>query len=366
MSTPFAHLHLHTPYSLLQGAIRITVPDDMRKAGVSFKILPDAMKERGLEACAITDSGNLFGAAEFQYTLKKARLKPIVGMEACVVAGSRRDAAAGRGEAGISHLVLLCENRVGYANLVKLSSLGYTEGKVGEVPCVDRELLERHGAGLVCLSGGLEGVLARRLAHGDGAGAREWARWLGQVFGGRFYVELQNHGMESQRVLNPQLVGLAKELGLPLVGTNDCHYLDRDEAYAHYVLELMGAQRKVSDPGVEPFVDRQLYLKSPEEMAETLGDCPEEAYVNAGAIAERCELDLAAPKTYLPKFDVPADFTEEAWFRKEAQEGLERRLAQLEPAYGIAPEQREGFRRPYHERLDYELGVIENMRYAGY
>jgi DNA polymerase-3 subunit alpha len=366
MSRTFAHLHLHTQYSLLEGAIRIAVPDDVKKAGVAFKILPDVMKERGLEACAITDSGNLFGAVEFFKTLKKAGLKPIVGMEAYVVEGSRRDAAAGRGPLEPAPIVLLCQTAEGYRNLVKLSSLGFIEGKVGDTPCVDKELLERHHAGLICLTGGLEGPVARPLGRGDTAKARAWAQWLGQVFKGRCYIEVQNHGLEAQRVVNPQLVGLAKELALPLVGTNDCHYLEREEAYAHYVLELMGAQKKVADPGVPPFVDRQLYLKSPDEMADALRDLPEEAYANAGAIAELCELDLSVSKTYLPQYPVPQDYTEEAWFRKLAKDGLERRIAQLAPPYQLPSDPQAEAWQPYWDRLEFELGVISKMQYAGY
>ncbi|HEX7928466.1 MAG TPA: PHP domain-containing protein, partial [bacterium] len=280
MSRTFAHLHLHTQYSLLEGAIRIAVPEDTKKAGIAFKILPDVLKERGMDACAITDSGNLFGAAEFYKTLKKAKVKPLVGMEAYVVDGSRKDAAQGRGNPEPAQIVLLCQNAEGYRNLVRLSSLAYIEGNVAGTPCLDQELLERHGAGLICLTGGMEGVVSRALSRGDSTKAKAWAQWLGQVFDKRCYLEVQNHGMEAQRTLNPQIVGLAKDLGLPLVGTNDCHYLERDEAYAHYVLELMGAQKKVSDPGVETFVDKQLYLKSPDEMAEALRDLPEEAYAN--------------------------------------------------------------------------------------
>jgi DNA polymerase-3 subunit alpha len=370
MSRTFAHLHLHTQYSLLQGAIRMAVPDDVRKAGVAFKILPEVMQERGLEACAITDSGNLFGAAEFFKTLKKAKLKPLVGMEAYVIEGGRKDAVEGRGQVEPAQLVLLCQNAEGYRNLVKLSSLGFMEGKVGDTPCLDRELLERHRAGLICLTGGLEGVVTRPLSRGDAAKARGWAQWLGQVFDGRCYIEVQNHGLEAQRLVNPQLVGLAKDLGLPLVGTNDCHYLEREEAYAHYVLELMGAQKKVTDPGVEAFVDRQLYLKSPDEMAEALRELPEEAYANTGAIAEQCDLDLSVSKVYLPQYAVPSEFTEEAWFRKLAQDGLERRIAQLAPTYGQPHGQpadpRHEAWQPYRARLEFELDVITKMKYAGY
>jgi DNA polymerase-3 subunit alpha len=364
MSRAFTHLHLHTQYSLLDGAIRITVPEEVRRAGVGFKPLPEALKERGYEACAITDSANLFGAIEFYKTLKKAGIKPLIGMEAFVVEALARDDAP-VAPAG-SRLVLLCQDREGYGNLVRLASLGQTAGKRQALACVDRTQLEQHHAGLLCLTGGLDGILARPLRAGDPAAARSQAAWLGQVFAGRCYIELQNHGLEAQRQVNPRLVALATELDLPLAGTNDCHYVEAGEAYAHYVLELMGRQQKVTDPGVQPFVDRQLYLKSPEEMAEALKDFPAQAYANTALIADRCELDLASKKVYLPRYDIPVGDTEVSWFRKQAQEGLERRKRQLEPLYAIPPERGAAFWEEYDRRLEYELKVIIEMKYAGY
>ncbi|MCZ6748185.1 MAG: DNA polymerase III subunit alpha, partial [SAR324 cluster bacterium] len=353
MERSFVHLHLHTQYSLLDGAIRIAA-------------LPGALQQRGYGACAITDHGNLFGAVEFSQTLKKAGLKPIVGIEAYVADGHRSERKYDRPGPNAAHLVLLCQNRQGYQNLIKLSSLAYTEGKYYGVPRMDRELLERYNGGLIALSSCLGGVINRPLMRGDDEAAAEAARWYGQVFDGRFYVEIQEHGIDKQGELNPKLLAIAGELGLPLVGTNDCHYLEPDEAYAHWILQLMGWQRKVTDPGAESFQDKRLWLKSPEEMAETMAAYPPEVYENAARIAEQCDLSLENSRICLPRYDIPQDFDEAGWFRKCTQEGLERRLAALETHYGIQAEAREEFRRTYSERLEYELGVIVDMDYAGY
>ncbi|HUJ74087.1 MAG TPA: DNA polymerase III subunit alpha, partial [bacterium] len=190
--------------------------------------------------------------------------------------------------------------------------------------------------------------------------------WLAQVFAGRFYVELQEHGLPAEQRLNGQLVSLAQELNLPLVGTNGCRYLLPEEAYPHYILQLMGRQQKVTDRAAPPFVDEQLYLKSPQEMAQALRPYPEQAYANAGAIAERCELDLSVHKTYLPRYEIPQGATEEQWFRSQVHAGLERRIAQLAQAYGRPADPQDASWRPYWERLEYELGVVVSMRYAGY
>ena len=353
MSRPFTHLHLHTQYSLLDGAIRIAQ-------------LPAALREKGYSACAVTDHGNLFGAVEFYSKLKDAGLKPIIGVEAYVAPGARTERKYDRPGPNASHLVLLCQNREGYRNLIQLVSRAYAEGKYYGVPRMDRELLEQYNGGLIALSACLGGVLNKPLLDGREEDARELARWYGQVFENRFYLEIQDHGLEPERQVNAKLVAMGEELGLPLVGTNDCHYLTEEEAYPHYLLQLMGWQKKVNDPNTEAFSDKRLFLKSPEEMAATLAPYPDEAYTNAALIAEQCELDLDASKTYLPKYDVPEAFSEEDYFRKLTLEGLEARLTRLETLEGVAEAGRETFRQPYLARLDYELDVINGMHYAGY
>ena len=353
MTQRFVHLHVHTQYSLLDGAIRIAQ-------------LPQILQERGYDACAITDHGNLFGAVEYSTKLQGAGLKPIIGMGAYVAEGSRTTRDYERPGHNATHLTLLCQNRQGYSNLIRLASLGYMEGKHYGTPRIDRELLERYHEGLIALSAYGGGILAMPLEAGDEERANETARWCAQVFAGRFYVELQQHGLERERALNLRLIALARAHGLPLVATNDCHYLQADEAEAHYVLQLMGRQRRVTDHNVEPFVDRQLYLKSPQEMAAAFEGLPQEALENTVRIAEQCELTLEGGKIYLPNAEIPAPYDEQTWFRMEVEKGLTRRFEQIEAQYGITAEQRASFRAPYLERLAYELGVISTMNYAGY
>lgn len=353
MSRPFVHLHLHTSYSLLDGAIRIGA-------------LPDALKERGHAACAITDHGNLYGAVEFYKTLKKAGVKPIIGMEAYVAEDSRHGRKYNRQGPNAQHLVLLCQNREGFQNLMKLSSAAFIEGKYYGVPRMDRELLEKHNAGLIALSSCLGGVVNRMLVRGEETAAKEAARWYGQVFDKRFYLEIQDHGIAKQHEVNPKLIAFARELGLPLVATNDVHYLNEEEAYAHWLLQLMGWQQKVTDSNTEPFLDKKMYLKTPDEMAQTLAAYPDEVIANTALIAEQCELSLDNKNFYLPKFDIPSGYDEAAWFHEQAHQGLDRRLEALEAHYGIADEAQDEFRKQYRERLDFELGVISEMQYSGY
>jgi len=353
MSASFTHLHVHTQYSLLDGAIRISA-------------LPAALKERGLDACAITDHGNLFGAVEFYTTLRKAGLRPIIGMGAYVARGNRHERNYDRPGANATHLTLLCQNDAGYRNLIKLASLGYTEGKHYGKPRIDRELLEQYHEGLIALSAYRGGILQQPIEQGVPAQAHEAAQWLGQVFDGRFYVELQQHGLPQEAAWNAALIALAEAQGLPLVATNDCHYLEPEEGYAQYVLQLMGRQRKVTDANVEPFVDRGLYLKTAEEMAAGWRGLPPEALSNTARIAEQCEVHLDGGKFYLPNYETPEGYDEAAWFDKETRDGLRWRLGQLAERYGIEPDRREQWEKPYWERLDFELGVITQMRYAGY
>lgn len=353
MSTMFTHLHLHTQYSLLDGAIRI-------------KKLPAALKERGFEACAITDHGNLFGAVEFYHTLKNDGIKPIIGMEAYVADGPRTNRKYDRPGPNAMHLVLLCQNRVGYQNLIKLSSRAYTEGKYYGVPRMDRELLEQHNEGLIALSACLGGVVNKHLLRGEDDKAREAAHWYGQVFDKRFYLEIQNHGLPEEQAVNTRLLEIAQAEGLPLVGTNDCHYIQPDEAYPHYLLQLIGWQKKVTDPDCAPFVDKHLHLKNVDEMRDVLSEYPVEVYENPGKIVEMCDLDLENKDFYLPKYDIPPEFTPDQWFHKEARDGLTRRMEVLEARYDIEEAEMEDFQNRYQERLDFELGVITTMDYAGY
>ena len=353
MNPPITHLHLHSQYSLLDGAIRL-------------KDLPKALQERGYSGCALTDHGNLFGAVDFWKEMKKAKLKPIIGMEAYVAIGSRHLRKHDRPGPNAEHLVLLCMNREGYQNLTKLSSLAYIEGKHYGFPRMDRELLEQYNGGLIALSACLGGVLNKSLLAGDEKGAREAARWYGQVFEGRFYVELQNHAIPEEQRVNPLLMKIAEEEKLPLVGTNDCHYLNPEEAYPHYLLQLIGRQRKVTDPGTEPFSDKHLHLKNVDEMRAAFQEFPPEVLQNTAKIAEQCDVDLSCNTFYLPNYEIPQGKTLEDWLRQEAATGLDRRLEMLMSHYRIPEPEQGDFRARYQARLVYELDTICAMKYAGY
>ncbi len=351
MSSQFVHLHFHTHYSLLDGAIKVK--------GLGKKL--DAM---GYQACAITDHGNMFGAIEFHHELKKAGLKPIIGMEAYVAMGHRTLSKYDRPGPNAFHAVLLAQNKEGYKNLCKLSSRAFVEGKFYGRARLDRELLEQYNSGIIALSACLQGELAKRLGEGNRDDAFAAAAWYKEVFAGRYYVELQANGLPQQDLVNPQLIQIARELGLPLVGTNDCHYPTQDLAEAHYLLQLMGWQKRVTDPGVKSLETSQLYIKNPEEMAQAFANLPSEALSNTGLIAAQCELDLNNKTFYLP--DYPASpgrsLDEELMF--VAREGLQARLQALTKLYAWADP--ETAARPYRERLEFEMNVINQMGFPGY
>ncbi|MEE2716869.1 MAG: DNA polymerase III subunit alpha [SAR324 cluster bacterium] len=348
----FTHLHLHTQYSLSQGAIRI-------------KPLVAALQEQGASACAITDHGNMFGVVEFHHTLRGAGLKPILGMGVWVLEGSLEDAHKAGGRPQGYPLQLLCENREGYHNLCYLASLSHTEGKLRGLPYLDRALLEQHRSGLIALSGGPQGEVAERLSQERTEEARQTAQWLNDVYNGQFYLELQNTGDPEHPACNERLLGLAKELDLPVVATNDCHYLKRDEAEAQHILWLMGRQKRVSDDNAPKAPPAERYLKTEAELRDRLPEVPAVAFSNTQMIADRCNVDLANDQYFLPKFEVPESHTLDSWLEHESKSGLEKRLAVLFGQY--RPEESfEEFRKSYDERLAYELEVIISMRFPGY
>ena len=348
----FTHLHLHTQYSLSQGAIRI-------------KPLVTALQEQGASACAITDHGNMFGVVEFHHALRGAGLKPILGMGVWVLEGSLEDARKTGGCPQGYPLQLLCENREGYHNLCYLASLSHTEGKLHGRPCLDRALLEQRRSGLIALSGGPQGEVAEHLRQGRSQEAHQTAKWLQDVYDGRFYLELQNTGDPEHPACNERLLGLARELELPVVATNDCHYLKHDEAEAQHILWLMGQQKRVSSDNTPQAPPAERYLKSEAKLRELLPEVPNEAFSNTQLLADRCEVDLANNQYFLPEFEVPQCHTLNSWLEHEAQSGLERRLSVLFGLY--RPEETFAeFRKPYDERLSYELEIITSMHFPGY
>ena len=336
---PFVHLHTHSEYSLLDGANRI---DD----------LIDRAIELGMPALALTDHGNLHGAWEFQEKARAKGIKPILGCEVYVAYGDRRARRREEGAPALNaHLLLLAENRLGYSNLVKLSSIGYTEGFYRR-PRVDREMLEKYAEGIICLSACLAGEVPRYLQHERYDEAKEAAEWHARVFKDRYWLELQNHGIPKQDVINKGIIRLSDELGLPLVVTNDAHYLRREDADAHDTLLCIGTGKDKDDPDRLRFHGEESYFKSADEMAELFPDLPG-LLAETVKIADRCNVEFE--KQYqLPDFPLPDRFPEPmAMLRHEATEGAKARYGDPLPD-------------EVRERLDYELGVIENTGYAGY
>jgi len=277
----FVHLHLHTEYSLLDGAARI---------GKVFK----SAKEKGMKAVAITDHGNMFGTLYFAEEAKKTGLQAIIGCE--MYAYNDYKLKQGRDET--DHLILLCKNKIGYKNLVKLDSIAYVDGFYYK-PRIDYSLLKEHSEGLVCLSACLAGRVAKRLLRNDYEGAKETALMLRETFGDDFYLEIQDHGLEEQRFINPQLIKLSKETGIPLVATNDVHYIDREDAEIQDVVMCISTKKTFDDPNRLKMNTDQMYLKSPEEMSELFAAIPE-AIENTVKIADMSQLEFQFDKTYFP------------------------------------------------------------------
>jgi DNA polymerase-3 subunit alpha len=334
----FVHLHTHSEFSLLDGANRIG--DLVRKA-----------KEFEMPGLALTDHGCMFGAWAFHKAARKEGIKPIVGMEAYVAPGDRRDRSrSGQGERAYYHLVLLARDQAGYRNLVKLSSMGYTEGFYHR-PRVDREALARHSEGIIVSSACMAGEVARHLMADDWAGAREAAEWYANLFDGRYYLEVQGHDSEGQAGLNAQIFKLADELGLPVVATNDAHFLTSKDHEAHDVLLCIGLGKDKNDPGRMKY-DEGLYFKSAPEMAERFPGRPE-VLENTLRIAD--EVNLVFEKKYhLPEFPLPESHTDENEYLEHLSlEGAKARYGDPLPEV-------------VQKRFDYEMGVIKGTGYAGY
>jgi DNA polymerase-3 subunit alpha len=344
----FVHLHLHTQYSLLDGAIRI--PDAIAKA-----------KEYKMPALAVTDHGNLFGAMEFYTQVQASGIKPIIGCEVYVAPGSRHDQSSRAGEPTSYHLILLCENEKGYRNLCKLATQAYMEGFYYR-PRIDRELLAEHHEGLVCLSGCLSGELALRILAGDEKGALETASWYRDLFTPeRYYLELQQNGLEHQRKVNDVLVTLARKLDLRLVATNDCHYLEEQDHRAHEALLCIQTGKKLSDTNRMSFESSEFYLKSPERMAQDFRHFPE-ALKTTLQIADRCSLLLDFDQVFLPRFDVAAGETLRGIFEREVRAGFTAKMETLRKQ-GDFHDRDE---KEYRARLDREITVIQEKGFAGY
>ena len=343
----FVHLHLHTEWSLLDGAIRIS---DLVNRLVDYK----------MPGCAITDHGTLYGIVHFYKKLKDAELKPILGCEFYVAEGSRFDRKASkRGEAG-THLVLLAKNEEGYRNLLVLASKAFLEGFYYR-PRIDKELLLKHHDGLIAMSACLEGEIPRLILNGNIKKAKEVAKWYKDLFGDDFYLELQRNDIKEQEQVNSVLLEIAEDLGIKCVATADCHYLDKEDALAHEVLLCIQTGHKLSDPDRFRFNTDKLYLATQEEMAERFADLCPEAVENTMEVFEKVNFELKTGEVLFPKAKIPSGETAESYFAKKAREGLKKRLEELKKKGELFTTEEN-----YWERLEYELEVIIEKGYASY
>ncbi len=334
---PFVHLHVHSEYSLLDGACRI--PAMVARA-----------KALGQEAIAITDHGAMYGVIDFYKEAKAQGVHPIIGCEVYVAPRSRQDKLHGV-DNRYHHLVLLCENAIGYQNLLKLVSTAWTEGFYVR-PRVDHALLEQHHEGLIALSACLAGEIPQAILQQDYAAAKQQAQWYARVFGeGNFYLELQDHGMQEQAQVNAAIRRLAAETGLPLVCTNDAHYIEKSDALMQRVLCCIQTGTTLQEPSSLAFETEEFYLKSGDEMAALFPDTPQ-ALANTVDIARRCQLDFTFGELKLPAFDAPGGDSN-AYLEQLCRAGMRR-------IYGDAPD------KAVTERLEYELSVIRRMGYADY
>ncbi len=333
----FVHLHLHTEYSLLDGCCRIE------------KVI-DRAAELGQKSIAVTDHGVMYGVIDFYKYAKKKGVKPIIGCEVYVAPASRFEKQRAR-DGAYSHLLLLCENNEGYRNLIKLVSLGFTEGFYSK-PRIDRELLERYHGGIIALSACLAGEIPRYLIQGNYDRAKETAVWYSNTFGkSNYYLELQDHGIAEQKVVNAGIKRISEETGIPLVATNDVHYISADDYRMHKVLLCVQTGSRLNDENSLEFKTNEFYLKTAEQMSELFPDTPE-AIDNTVLIAERCNVEFEFGKIKLPRFDI-GDRDHFEYFKGKCLEGMHR-------IYGSNPSN------TVSKRLEYELSVIKKMGYVDY
>ena len=334
----FTHLHVHTEYSLLDGSCKI-------------KELIARAAELGMKNIAITDHGNMYGVIEFYRAARAAGINPVIGCEVYVAPGSRFDREVTKGEGRYNHLVLLAENNVGYSNLIKIVSKGFTEGFYYK-PRVDYEVLEKYHEGVIALSACLAGAVATALRYGQYETAKKEAERLYDIFGkDHFYLELQDHGIADQATVNQGLLRMSEELKIPLVATNDVHYITAEDAEPHDILLCIQTQKKVQDEDRMRYEGGQYYLKSEDEM-KALFPYAQEALENTSKIAERCHVEIEFGKYKLPKYDVPEGFTADSYLQKLCQDGMKKRYEEITTQL--------------QERLDYELDTIRTMGFVDY
>ena len=352
MPGDFVHLHLHSQYSLLDGANKL--PELCKRVA-----------ELGMPAVAVTDHGNMFGAFHFFHEALQHGIRPIIGVEAYIAPASRKNkeaqAASESGEGYAYHLTILAATQKGYRNLVRLVSEAYLSGFYHR-PRMDKELLREHAEGLIGLSGCLKGEVAGALSRGNYAAAKKAFLEYEDIFGkGNFYVEIMDHGLPQQTAIVPDLLRLSTETGAPAVATNDSHYLRRDDAFPHEVLLCIGMGKTLEDERRMRFYNDEFYVKDPDEMKARFASWSAEAVTNTVAIAERCAVSFDTDGLHLPTFTAPDGRPPAEYFRDLASEGLERRLTELAAADAAAiPAEK------YRERLTYEMAVIEKMGFPSY
>lgn len=334
----FVHLHIHSEFSLLDGANRI-------------KDIPKRAKELGMDSIALTDHGVMYGVIDFYKACKAEGVKPIIGCEVYVAPRTRFDKEPNI-DNKYNHLILLAKNNQGYKNLSKLVSLGFVEGYYYK-PRIDLEILEKYSEGLICLSACLAGSVNQALLNGNEEKAEEIALWHKRVFGDDYYIEIQNNGLQEQVLANQKLVKLARKLDIPLVATNDAHYLKKEDAYTHEILLCIQTGKRMSDPDRMRFETDELYIKSPEEMIEYFSAFPD-AIENTVKIADKCNVEFEFGHTILPNYDVPEEFeTHYDYFKKLCDDGIKKR-------YGENPSQE------ILDRAKYELEIISKMGFVDY
>ncbi|MDH5430081.1 MAG: DNA polymerase III subunit alpha, partial [Nitrospirota bacterium] len=343
MRSEFVHLHLHTQYSLLDGANQLTP-------------LFQQVKEHGMPAVAMTDHGNLFGAIDFYQKGKHHGIKPIIGCEAYMAPGSRSQKSGHTAHTEYYHLILLATNQVGYHNLIKLSSKAYLEGFYYK-PRMDKELLQEHHEGLIALSGCLSGEIPQLIGQQDLESAMRVADEYRTIFGkDHYFLEVQANGLEQQHIANRGLMEIHKKLEIPLVGTNDCHYLTKRDARPHEIMLCLQTGKTLKDPNRMKFDTDQLYVKSMEEMVAEFAEFPRAA-LNTTQVAEQCDLSLEFGATYLPDYHVPEGQTHDSYLLHLSEQGLRERLRERPTSIPLEA---------YQHRLTTELSVLNAMGYAGY
>ncbi len=333
----FTHLHVHSEYSLLDGACRIGP-------------MLDKIKSMGQSCCAVTDHGVMYGALDFYKEAKDRGIKPIIGCEVYVTPGSRHSKIHAADNKRY-HLILLCKNETGYKNLIKIVSESWVSGFYIK-PRVDMELLEKYHEGLICLSGCLFGEVSQHLLNGDFDEAEQTALRYKNLFGEDYYLEIQNHNLKDQLTVNGMLVNLSRKVNVPLIATNDAHYINKEDSIIQKILVCLATNHILGeDTGID-FETDEFYLKSEEEMLSAFSFYPE-AVLNTQLVADKCNFDFEFGNTKLPHFDVPDEIDHIEWFNNLCREGFIKR-------YGTdAPKE-------YEDRLNYELDVINSMGYTDY